>query len=275
MGIKTFKPTTPTLRYKSVSDFADITTDKPYKALTKGLNKKSGRNSQGRITVRHRGGGHKRKYRIIDFKRNKYNIEAKVVSIEYDPNRSSRIALLSYKDGEKRYIIAPNNLKVGDTVISAEKTPVQPGNTMPLKNIPMGIDIHNIELKKGKGGQIVRAAGTAAQIVAKEGKYCQIKLPSGEIRKVLKECVATIGRVGNIDNFNIVIGKAGRNRWLGKRPGVRGIAMNPIDHPHGGGEGRSKGYKTAMTPWGKPTKGYKTRDKKKASNKYIVNRRTK
>ncbi len=275
MGIKTFKPRTNSLRYKSVSDFADVTTDKPYKGLTKGISKKAGRNVNGRITVRHRGGGHKRKYRIIDFKRNKNNIEAKVVSIEYDPNRSSRIALLSYKDGEKRYIIAPNNLKVGDIVVSGDKVPIQPGNAMPMKNIPMGIDIHNIEMKKNKGGQIVRAAGAAAQIVAKEGKYCQIKLPSGEIRKVLKECIATIGRVGNIDNFNIVIGKAGRSRWLGHRPKVRGIAMNPIDHPHGGGEGRSKGYKTAMTPWGKPTKGYKTRDKKKISNKYIVKRRNK
>ncbi len=275
MGIKTFKPVTPTLRYKSVSDFAEITRDKPEKSLTKGFRRGSGRNSQGRITTRHKGGGHKRRYRIIDFKRDKHNIEAKVISIEYDPNRSARIALLTYLDGEKRYILAPQNLKVGDKVIAGERVPIQPGNAMPLKDIPLGIDIHNIEMKRGKGGQLVRSAGAAAQIVAKDGDYCQIKLPSGEIRMIRKECYATIGRIGNIDNLNIVIGKAGRSRWLGIRPTVRGISMNPIDHPHGGGEGRSKGYKTAMTPWGKPTKGYKTRHKRKPSDKFIVKRRGK
>ncbi len=273
MGIKTFKPVTQTLRYKSVLNFSDITTDEPYKPLTTGFHRKKGRGHKGRITCRHKGGGHKRLYRIIDFKRDKRDIEAKVLTIEYDPNRTARIALVCYKDGEHRYIIAPHQLKVGDKIIAGENVPISTGNALPLKNIPTGIDIHNIELKIGKGGQLVRSAGSAAQIVAKEGNYCQVKLPSGEIRMIHKECYATIGRVSNIDNENVIIGKAGRARWLGIRPTVRGVAMNPVDHPHGGGEGKQKGYKQAVSPTGVPAKGYKTRHKRNPSDKFIVKRR--
>ncbi len=275
MGTKTYKPITPGLRYKSVSDFVEITTDNPYKPLTKGLSKKAGRNSQGRITVRHRGGGHKRLYRIIDFKRDKYDIEGKVLTVEYDPNRSCYISLISYLDGEKRYILAPYGIKVGDKIAAGPKAPVKIGNAIPLKRVPNGMDIHNIELKIKKGGQMVRSAGASAQVVAKEGAYCQVKLPSGEIRMIHKECFATIGRLSNIENENIVIGKAGRKRWLGHRPKVRGVAMNPVDHPHGGGEGRSKGYKQPESPTGIPAKGFKTRKKGKPSDKFIVKRRSK
>ncbi len=273
MATKTFKPTTPTLRYKSVSDFSEVTTDKPYKPLTIGIHRKKGRGYKGRITVRHKGGGHKRLYRIIDFKRDKKDIEAKVVSIEYDPNRSAYISLVSYADGEYRYIIAPHSIKVGDKIIASENAAINIGNSLPLKNIPSGIDIHNIELKKGKGGQIVRSAGSAAQIVAKEGNYYNVKLPSGEIRMINKECYATIGRVSNIGNENIVLGKAGRARWMGIRPTVRGVAMNPVDHPHGGGEGKSKGYKRPTSPTNVPAKGYRTRHKRNISDKFIVKRR--
>lgn len=275
MGIKKFKPITPTLRYKSVSTFEEITTDKPYKGLTVGKKSKAGRGAGGRISVRRRGGGHKRKYRIIDFKRNKINIPGKVASIEYDPNRSARIALINYADGEKRYILAPNKLEVGDTIENGQNAKISIGNTLPLKNIPLGTIIHNVELRKGKGGQMVRSAGTYAQISSREGKYVAIKLPSGEQRLVFGECFATIGQVSNIDHEQITIGKAGRNRWLGKRPKVRGVAMNPVDHPHGGGEGRTSGGRHPVTPWGKPTKGAKTRNKNKSSEKYIISRKKK
>jgi len=273
MGIKTFRPVTSTLRYQSVADFKEITAEEPFKPLTKGFHRKKGRNVQGRITCRHKGGGHKRLYRIIDFKRDKKDIEAKVVSIEYDPNRSGRIALVLYKDGEYRYILAPDQLKVGDKIISGENVPIAIGNALPLKNIPTGIEIHNIELRPGQGGKIVRSAGSSAQILAKEGDYCHIKLPSGEIRMIHKECYATIGRVSNVDNENIVIGKAGRSRWLGIRPTVRGVAMNPVDHPHGGGEGKQKGYKTTVSFSNVPTKGYKTRKKRNPTDKFIIKRR--
>ncbi len=274
MGVKSFKPITPGRRFMTVSDFSDITTKKPYKPLLVPLKKTGGRNNYGRITVRHKGGGHKRKYRIIDFKRNKIDIPAKVLTIEYDPNRSARIALVAYADGEKRYILAPNGLKVGDTIISSEKAEVKIGNTMPLKNIPVGTIIHNVELHIGKGGQLARAAGAYAQIAGKEGNYALLKLPSGELRKVHINCKATIGQVSNLDHENIVIGKAGRSRWLGIRPTVRGVAMNPVDHPHGGGEGRQKGYPYPMSPWGKNSKGKKTRHNKR-TDKFIVKRREK
>ena len=274
MGVKSFKPITPGRRFMTVSDFSDITTNKPYKPLLVPLKKTGGRNNYGRITVRHKGGGHKRKYRIIDFKRDKIDIPAKVLTIEYDPNRSARIALVAYADGEKRYILAPNGLKVGDTIISSEKADVKIGNTMPLKNIPVGTIIHNVELHIGKGGQIARSAGAYAQIAGKEGNYALLKLPSGELRKVHINCKATIGQVSNLDHENIVIGKAGRSRWLGIRPTVRGVAMNPVDHPHGGGEGRQKGYPYPMSPWGKNSKGKKTRHNKR-TDKFIVKRREK
>lgn len=275
MGTKTFKPKTPALRYKSVSDFAEITTDKPYKPLAVGSKKRSGRNFQGRITVRHRGGGHKRLYRMIDLKRDKKDMEARVLTIEYDPNRSAYISLVLYKDGERRYILSPHSLKTGDSIAAGERVAVQVGNCLPLKNIPVGIDIHNVELKIKKGGQLARSAGAAAKITAKEGDYCQVTLPSGESRLIHKECYATIGRLSNIDNMNIVMGKAGRRRWLGFRPTVRGVAMNPVDHPHGGGEGRSKGYKQPQSPTGVPAKGYKTRKKRKPSDRFIIKRRKK
>ena len=274
MGIKKFKPTTPTLRYRTVSDFAGITRKNPEKSLTEPLKKTGGRNNKGRITCRHHGGGHKQLYRLIDFKRNKIGIPSKVASIEYDPNRSARIALLHYVDGEKRYILAPNGLKVGDQVMAGPEADIKPGNALPLEKIPLGSMVHNVELTHGKGGQMVRSAGGYAQIMAKEGNYVQLRLPSGEMRRVRKECFATMGQVGNLDHENIVSGKAGRSRWLGIRPTVRGVAMNPVDHPHGGGEGKSSGGRHPVTPWGVPTKGYKTR-KKKPSDKYIVRRRQK
>ena len=273
MGIKKFRPTTPTLRYKTVLDKNEITEDKPFKPLTKGQTGGSGRGFKGQITSRRRGGGHKRKLRLIDFKRNKYDIPGKVVSIEYDPNRSANIALVSYVDGEKRYIIAPELLQVGDKILSGEKAEIKAGNALPLKNIPLGSDIYNIELHRGKGGQLVRSAGTAAVLTAKEGDYCLVKLPSGEIRKIHKECYSTIGIVGNKDHVNLTIGKAGRSRWLNKRPKVRGVAMNPVDHPLGGGEGKSSGGRHPVSPTGQPAKGYKTRKKHKYSDDYIIKRR--
>jgi len=273
MGIIKKKPTTPTQRWTTVSSFEEITTDKPYKPLTSALRKKGGRNSSGRITMRRRGGGHRRRLRIIDFKRDKRDIVATVLSVEYDPNRSARIALLEYDGGEKRYIICPNGLSVGSKVVAGESTDIKPGNALPLKKIPSGTQIHNIELAKGRGGQIVRSAGSSAQIMAKEGKYCHVKLPSGEIRLIDGDCYATIGQIGNIDHDSISLGKAGRSRWLGRRPKVRGVAMNPVDHPHGGGEGKSSGGRHPSTPWGKPTKGFKTRKKKKSSSKFILKRR--
>ena len=275
MAIKKYKPTTPAQRYKSTLVNEDITSTTPEKSLLAPLHKKGGRNNNGRITVRRRGGGHKRHYRIIDFKRNKIDIPGRVDSIQYDPNRSANIALIIYADGEKRFILSPNKLNVGDTIIAAQNAPIRPGNVMPLINIPPGTVVHNVEMKPGKGGQMVRAAGTGAQIMAKEGDYVTLKLPSGEMRMIHKSCAATIGEVGNRDHENVSIGKAGRSRWLGHRPKVRGVAMNPIDHPMGGGEGRSSGGRHPVTPWGKPTKGYKTRKKKNQSNKYIVARRKK
>lgn len=273
MGIKTFKPKTPGLRKKTVLTFEEITRDEPEKSLVKGFGEKAGRGSNGRISVRRRGGGHKRKYREIDFKRDKRGVPGVVAHIEYDPNRSANIALIKYKDGEKRYILAPKGLKVGVTVVSGEKAPLEVGNALPLENIPLGMAIHNVELSYGRGGQMVRAAGTGATIVAKEGDYVTVRLPSGEIRMVYRKCMATIGIVGNEDHMNVTIGKAGRNRWLGKRPKVRGVAMNPIDHPHGGGEGKTAAGRHPVTPWGQPTKGFKTRKKRKTSTKFIVKRR--
>ena len=274
MGIKKYNPTSPGLRGMTVSTFEEITCDTPEKSLTVTLKKHSGRNSRGKITVRHRGGGYRPKYRIIDFKRNKDGIEGKVATIEYDPNRSANIALINYADGEKRYIIAPNKLSVGDTIESGAEADIKTGNALPLANIPVGTVIHNIELKPGKGGQMVRSAGNGAQLMAKEGQFAQVRLPSGEVRKVRIECRATIGEVGNIDHQNIQIGKAGRKRHMGIRPTVRGSVMNPNDHPHGGGEGRAPiGRKGPVTPWGKPALGLKTRKKNKASDKYIVKRR--
>lgn len=275
MGIKKYKPKTPTLRYQTTSTFEEITVDKPNKGLTKGKIKTGGRGAGGRISVRRRGGGHKRKFRYIDFRRDKFNIPGTVATIEYDPNRSARIALINYADGEKRYILAPHKLEVGDILLSGESVKPIIGNTLPLKNIPLGTIIHNIELTRGKGGQIVRSAGSYAQIMSREGKYVAVKLPSGEQRYILGECYATIGQVSNIDHLQIVIGKAGRNRWLGKRPKVRGVAMNPVDHPHGGGEGKTSGGRHPVTPWGKPTKGAKTRHKKRLSEKFIISRKKK
>ena len=274
MAVKSFKPYSAGRRFMTVSSFDEITTDKPEKSLTVRLTKTGGRNQQGKLTVRHRGGGHKRLYRIIDFKRTKDGIPARVATIEYDPNRSARIALLNYADGEKRYILVPNGLKVGDVVESGAEADIKPGNALPLKNIPLGTVIHAVELKIGKGAQLVRSAGTSAQLMAKEGDYALLRMPSGEIRRVHINCRATIGQVGNLEHENITIGKAGRSRWLGRRPETRGIAMNPNDHPHGGGEGRSPvGRKSPMTKWGKIAMGKKTRRKKKASNRLIVHRR--
>lgn len=276
MPVKKYKPTSPARRSMSVSTFEEITTSTPEKSLLAPLHNKAGRNNQGKITTRHQGGGHKRKYRIIDFKRNKDGIPGRVATIEYDPNRSANIALIHYADGEKRYIIAPKGLKVDDVVTSGADSDIKVGNALPLENIPVGTVIHNIELKPGKGGQMVRAAGTEAQLLGKEEAYVTIRLSSGEVRRVLKTCRATIGSVGNEDHELVKLGKAGRARHLGKRPEVRGVVMNPVDHPHGGGEGRAPiGRKSPMSPWGKPTLGYKTRKKNKASNKYIVRRRTK
>jgi len=272
--VKKFKPTSPSRRQMTVSTFEEITASKPEKSLLAPLHKRAGRNNQGKLTVRHQGGGHKRQYRIIDFKRNKDGVPGKVATIEYDPNRTSYIALIHYVDGEKRYIIAPKGLKVGDEIVSGPDADIKTGNALPLENIPVGTMIHNIELRPGKGGQLVRAAGTEAQLLGKEGNYVTIRLASGEIRRILKQCRATVGSVGNQDHELVNIGKAGRSRWLGRRPVVRGVVMNPVDHPHGGGEGRAPiGRKSPMSPWGKPTLGYKTRKKKKASSQYIVRRR--
>jgi large subunit ribosomal protein L2 len=272
MGIKKFKPVTPTLRYRTVSDFTEITRSKPEKSLLAPLNKSGGRNNRGRITSRHRGGGHKRRYRMIDFKRNKLNIEAKVATIEYDPNRSARIALLHYVDGEKRYIVMPKGLEVGMTLLAGENAPFSVGNAMPLWRIPLGTLVHNIELKPGRGGQIARSAGSYAQVMAKEGSLITLRLPSNEVRMVHRSCYATIGEVGNADHENVVSGKAGKSRWLGKRPHVRGVAMNPVDHPMGGGEGKSSGGRHPCSPWGQPAKGKKTR-KRQPSDRFIVRRR--
>jgi len=275
VAIKSFKPYSAGRRFMTVASFDEITTDKPEKSLVERLKKHGGRNQQGRLTVRHQGGGHKRLYRIIDFKRNKDGIPARVATIEYDPNRSARIALLNYADGEKRYIIAPNGLKVGDKVESGVDADIKPGNCLPLRNIPVGTEVHNVELKIGKGAQLVRSAGASAQLMALEGDYATLRMPSGEMRKVHANCRATIGVVGNAEHMNITIGKAGRNRWLGIRPENRGVAMNPNDHPHGGGEGRSPvGRKHPVTKWGKCAMGAKTR-RKKASDKLIVKGRTK
>jgi len=271
MGVKRFKPTTPSRREMTVSDFAEITKSKPEKSLVVHLKKHSGRNGQGKITVRHRGGGAKNKYRIIDFKRNKDGVPAVVNAIEYDPNRTANIALLFYVDGEKRYIIAPKGLLVNAQVISGPKAPIEIGNALPLEIIPLGFTVHNVEMTLGKGGQLVRSAGNGAVVAAKEGDYVTLKLPSGEMRMIFKKCYATIGTTGNEDHMNVVIGKAGRSRWLGIRPSVRGMAMNPVDHPHGGGEGKAKG-KHPVSPWGQPTKGYKTRKKHKPSSRFIVSR---
>ena len=273
MGVKTLKPTSPGRRFMTLLTFDDITKTTPEKSLVVTKKRTGGRNAQGRITMRHIGGGHKRKLRLVDFRRDKAGIPARVAAIEYDPNRSARLALLYYRDGEKRYIIAPVGLRVGDTLMSGPTADILPGNALPLRNIPAGTTIHNIELQPGKGGQLCRSAGTGAQLVAKEGAMAHVKLPSGEIRLVQMACTATIGQVGNLDHENISIGKAGRTRWKGVRPTVRGVAMNPVDHPMGGGEGRGKGNHP-MTPWGKPTKGYKTR-RRKTSDRYIVSRRKK
>jgi large subunit ribosomal protein L2 len=269
MGIKKFKPTSAGRRFQTVSDFSEITKKEPEKSLLAPLTKKAGRNNNGRITTRHIGGGHKRRYRIIDFKRNKIDIPGKVAAIEYDPNRSARIALIHYVDGEKRYILAPHNLKVGDMIMAGSEADIKIGNALPLRKIPLGSIIHNIELKPGKGGQIVRSAGTSAQLMAKEANYAHVRLPSSEVRMIHLECFATIGEVGNSEHELVKIGKAGRSRWLGKRPTVRGTAMNPVDHPHGGGEGKATPGRHPVTPWGKPTLGYRTRGSKQ-SDKYIV-----
>jgi len=274
MAIKKYSPVTPSRRFMTSLTFEEITTNKPEKSLLRPLRKTGGRNAYGRITVRHHGGGNRQKYRLIDFKREKDGVPAKVVSIEYDPNRTANIALLAYKDGEKRYILAPLGLKVGDILESGENADIKVGNALPIINIPVGTLIHNIELKPGKGGQLVRSAGNVAQLMAKDGKYAQVRLPSGEVRMVSINCRATVGQVGNLDHENVTIGKAGRKRWMGVRPTVRGVVMNPVDHPHGGGEGKSPiGRPSPVTPWGKPTLGYKTRKKNKKSDKFIVKRR--
>lgn len=273
MPVKKFRPITPSLRFKTVSSFEEITKDTPEKSLVEPNKKSGGRNNRGRITTRRRGGGHRRQYRRIDFKRDKAGVPAVVHSIEYDPNRSARIALLHYVDGEKRYILAPIGLRVGDKVASGADAEIRPGNALPLANIPLGSNVHNVELKPGKGGQIGRSAGAEIQVMAKEGNFATLRLPSGERRLVLVSCYATIGQVGNLEHENVVVGKAGRTRWLGKRPKVRGVAMNPVDHPHGGGEGRATGGRHPVTPWGQPTKGYKTRKKKNKSDQMIIQRR--
>jgi len=273
MAIKKYKPTSPAIRFKTGFSFEEVTADEPLKSLTKGTRKSGGRNNLGRVTVRHRGGGHKRRFRDVDLKRDKTDVPGKVASVEYDPNRSARLALINYIDGEKRYILWPNGLSVGDTVVSGEKVDIKPGNCMPLKNMPLGTMIHNVEMKIGKGGQMIRSAGTYGQLMAKEKGYVQVKLPSGEVRMFLDRCRATVGQLGNLDHENISLGKAGRTRHLGLRPKVRGVVMNPVDHPHGGGEGRTSGGRHPVTPWGVPTKGYKTRKRSKASDKFIVKRR--
>jgi len=272
MAVRKLKPTSAGRRFQTVSDFAEITKVAPERTLVEGLPKKAGRNSNGRVTSRRRGGGHKRLYRIIDFKRDKVGVPAKVASIEYDPNRSARIALLHYADGEKRYILAPVGISAGDQVIAGDTADIKPGNALTLGRIPVGTIVHNVELHPGRGGQFCRAAGTYAQLIAKEGKYALLRLPSGEVRNVLAACIATVGQVGNVTHEKVSIGKAGRNRWLGKRPKVRGVAMNPVDHPHGGGEGRTAAGRHPVSPWGTPTKGYRTRSNKRTSN-MIVRRR--
>ena len=273
MAVRKLKPTSAGRRFQTVSDFEEITRSRPEKSLTAGLPRKAGRNNLGRVTSRRRGGGVKRLYRIIDFRRDKIGIEARVAEIEYDPNRTARIALLHYVDGEKRYIIAPAGLSQGDRIIAGEGADIKPGNALPMQRIPVGTVLHNIELHLGRGGQLCRAAGSYAQLIAREGKYALLRLPSGEVRKVQAACTATVGQVGNIHHENISLGKAGRNRWLNRRPCVRGVAMNPVDHPLGGGEGRSSGGRHPVSPWGMPAKGYKTRDRKKASTRLIVKRR--
>jgi len=274
MALKQYKPTNPASRNRSGATFDELTSSKPFKPLTEGKKRIGGRNNKGRITVRFRGRSHKRRYRIIDYRRDKHGVPARVASIEYDPNRSARIALLKYADGEKRYILWPHGLKVGAEVVSGDNAPINPGNSLPLHKIPAGTIIHNVELKIGKGGQLVRSAGAGAQLMAKEGSYAQIKLPSGEVRKIHVNCLATVGQVGNLDHGNIDLGKAGRKRWLGRRPHNRGVSMNPVDHPMGGGEGRSSGGRHPCTPWGVPTKGYKTRNNRRTDS-MIVRRRKK
>ena len=273
MGVRNLKPVTPGSRFASRSDFSEITTDKPEKSLTVALRKKGGRNNTGRITVRRRGGGHKRRYRIIDYKRDKFGINGKVATIEYDPNRSAYISLVHYDDGEKRYILSPLDISVGTIIVSGDKVPLKIGNALLLSNIPTGLFVHNVELIPGKGGQMVRTAGAYAQVMAHDNGYTTLKLPSGEVRLVSDQCMATIGQVGNRAFEQIVSGKAGRSRWLGRRPKVRGVVMNPVDHPHGGGEGKTSGGRHPVSPWGKPTKGYKTRKKNKKSNSMIIKRR--
>jgi large subunit ribosomal protein L2 len=278
MAIRNLKPRTPATRYYSISSFDEVTKTTPEKALLEAIHRTGGRGNTGRITSRHRGGGHKRMYRIVDFKRNKFNVPGTVAAIEYDPNRNARLALIHYVDGDKRYMLAPGGLEVGATVTSGPESEIVPGNALPLRNMPLGTFVHNVELRPGHGGKMARSAGNACQVMAKEGDYCTIKLPSGETRKVLLDCYATIGQMGNADYFNISWGKAGRSRWLGIRPQTRGMAMNPVDHPMGGGEGKSKsggGRKHPKSPWGTLSKGFRTRKKKNASNKYIVKRRTK
>ena len=274
MPIRKFNPTSAGSRFKTVQTFNEITTSDPYRPLTEPLHRSGGRNNQGELTSWWRGGGHKRLYRVIDFKRDKKDIPAKVSTIEYDPNRSARIALLTYADGEKRYILQPLGLKVGDTILAGDNVDILPGNCLPLKSMPLGTIIHNVELRPGKGGQIARSAGSSVQLVAREGDYASVKMPSGEIRLINMECVATIGQVGNLDHENVSIGKAGRSRWMGKRPHVRGVAMNPVDHPLGGGEGKTSGGRHPVSPWGLPTKGYKTRNNK-STDRFIVQRRQK
>ena len=273
MGVKKFKPVTPSSRFRTVQDRSELTATEPERSLLEPLSKSGGRNAHGRITVRRRGGGHKRRYRKIDFKRDKHGVPGKVATIEYDPNRSANIALIHYADGEKRYILAPNGLAVGNRIEAGAGADVKPGNALPLASIPLGTTIHNVELKPGKGGQLARAAGAGVQLVAREGRFCLLRLPSTEVRRVHAHCQATIGQVGNLDHENLSLGKAGASRWRGRRPKVRGVAMNPVDHPLGGGEGKSSGGRHPVTPWGKPTKGYKTRKKQKASSKHIVRRR--
>jgi large subunit ribosomal protein L2 len=274
MPIRKYKPTSPGRRFQTVQVFDEITATEPYKPLTEPVKKSGGRNNRGEVTSWWRGGGHKRAYRIIDFKRDKHNIPAKVSTIEYDPNRSSRIALLTYADGEKRYILQPAGVKVGDSVVSGDHVDILPGNCLPLKNIPMGTQVHNVELRPGKGGQLARSAGSSVQLVAKEGDYVTVRMPSSEVRRINADCLATVGQVGNIDHENISVGKAGRNRWLGWRPHNRGVAMNPVDHPLGGGEGKTSGGRHPVTPWGVPTKGYKTRNRK-TTDRFIIQRRQK
>ncbi len=273
MAVKKYKPTSPGIRFRTGHDFKYLITDGPKKSLVKGVSKRGGRNNHGRITVRHRGGGSKRRYRQIDFKRDKVGVPGRVASIEYDPNRSARVSLIIYADGDQRYILWPQGLQVGDTIEAGDTVDIKPGNCLPLKNIPLGSIVHNVETKIGKGGQMIRSAGGQGRLMAKEKGYAQIKMPSGEVRMILDRCRATLGQVGNLEHENISLGKAGRSRHLGRRPHVRGVVMNPVDHPHGGGEGKSSGGRHPVTPWGVPTKGYKTRKRNKPSNKYIVKRR--